>query len=58
MFHTCNLEVGLTPLFTWSYETLLQSRELLRPINDTDTSNMQIRMFTQGLGFYSVKSFH
>jgi len=21
MFHTCNLEAGLAPVFTWGYET-------------------------------------
>ncbi len=27
----------------------------VRPISDSDTSNMQIRTLTQGLGKYSVK---
>lgn len=27
----------------------------LRPINDTYTANMQMRLLTQGLGIYSVK---
>ncbi len=27
----------------------------VRPISDSDTTNMQIRMLTQGLGMYSVK---